>query len=737
MPDDSARAGRSATPLTDAWDERIAAELDGLDRLVYRSNLLGSDRRITNTGGGNTSSKLSVPDPITGEMREVLWVKGSGGDLRTTGRDGFASIDMARFEELRRRYLEGPERGPKSRAEDEVVDLYRHAVFGANPRPPSIDTPLHALVPFRHVDHTHPDAVIALAASEDGERLTREVYGDEVGWVDWLRPGFELGLRISEACAARPGLKGLVMGQHGLICWADDDAECYRLTLDLIKRAERFIAERAEQTARSPAFGGVKVAALEGADRKRLWREALPALRGLVSRERSFIATIHDDAAVLEFVGSHDAARLAELGTSCPDHFLRTKIKPLLVPWQPSADDSGGLIQAATDALEAYRADYRDYYRAHADPESPPMRDPNPTVMLVPGLGMVAFGRNKSESRVTAEFYLAAIEVMRQAEAVSKYRALPRQEAFDIEYWRLEEAKLRRMPPEGQFERRVVVIVGAGSGIGRAAALRLARERAQVVCADRDEDAARRTAEEYTALAGTGIGVAGTGLSGCGPAISQRVDVIDRASVRELFDTAVEAYGGIDAVLVTAGIYRSGGLDGGATDDVWQSAFDVNLKGSFLVADEASRVWRAQGTPGSLVLTTSVNAVVPKAGSLAYDTSKAAAQHLARELAVALAPLVRVNVLAPATVVDGSAMFPRERVIASLERYGLPAGESDSTEELRERLAGFYASRTLTNLPVTAAHQAEAACLLLGDALPRTTGQVITVDGGLAEAFLR
>lgn len=734
MPDDEPGRGRSTSPLTDAWDERAAEGLDGLGRLVYRSNLLGAERLITNTGGGNTSSKLLVPDPITGEPREVLWVKGSGGDLRTTGPDGFASIDMTRFAELRRRYLADPARGPKSRAEDEVVDLYRHAVFGANPKAPSIDTPLHALVPFRHVDHTHPDAVIALAACVDGERLTREVYEGEVGWVDWLRPGFELGLRIAEAIALKPDLKGLVLGQHGLICWADDAAECYRLTLDLISRAERFIAAR---TARAPAFGGVKAGALSEAARKNLWQDALPTLRGLVSSERSFIATIHDDAAVLEFVCSQDAVRLAELGTSCPDHFLRTKIKPLLVPWEPRADDAAGLVAAAGAALTAYRTDYREYYQTHAAPSSPPMRDANPTVILVPGLGLVAFGRNKSESRVTAEFYLAAIEVMRGAEALSEYRALPRQEAFDIEYWRLEEAKLRRMPPESQFERRVVVIVGAGSGIGRAAALRLAQERAQVVCADRDADAAKRTAEEYVGLVGNGIGVAGTGLSGCGPAISQRVDVTDRASVRELFKAAALAYGGIDAVLVTAGIYRSGGLDGGSTDDVWQSAFDVNLKGSFLVADEAAQVWRAQGTPGSLVLTTSVNAVVPKGGSLAYDTSKAAAQHLARELAVALAPLVRVNVLAPATVVDGSSMFPRDRVIASLQRYGLPAAEDESTEDLRDRLAEFYASRTLTGRPVTAANQAEAACLLLGDALPRTTGQVITVDGGLAEAFLR
>lgn len=720
--------------IADAWDEVTTSGMDGLDRLVYRSNLLGADRRITNTGGGNTSSKLLLPDPVTGAERLVLWVKGSGGDLRTTGRDGFASIDLERFEQLKQRYLAAPERGPKSQAEDEMVHLYRHAEFGANPRPPSIDTPLHALVPHRHVDHTHPDAVIALAAAEGGAELTREVFGDEVGWLDWVRPGFELGLQVAAACAADPRLRGLVLGQHGLICWADDDAECYRLTLDLIARAERFIAARSKGRV---AFRGMRFPGLPPAARRALWSEALPYLRGLVSRDRSFVATVHDDETVQEFVGSADAARLAELGTSCPDHFLRTKIKPLLVPWVPAEGDVGGLVAAAAAALDAYRDDYREYYRAHADESSPAMRDPSPTVLLVPGLGLVAFGRNKSESRVTAEFYLAAIEVMRGAEAISSYRALPRREAFDIEYWQLEEEKLRRMPAESYFESRVVVIVGAGSGIGRAAAIQLAKLRAQVVCADRDEEAASRTAAEVTELVGTGIGVAGTGLSGCGPALAVRVDVTDRASVRKLFEATTLAYGGVDAVLVTAGVYRSGGVGDEVVDEAWHDTFDVNVKGSFLVADEAARVWRAQGTAGSLVLTTSVNAVVPKAGSLAYDASKAAAQHLARELAIALAPHVRVNALAPATVVDGSAMFPRERLISSLRRYGLSAGDDESTHDLRDRLAAYYAGRTLTGQQVTAAHQAQAAVMLLGDALPRTTGHVLTVDGGLTEAFLR
>jgi rhamnulose-1-phosphate aldolase/alcohol dehydrogenase len=720
--------------VRDDWDDEAARGLDPVERLVYRSNLLGGDRRITNTGGGNTSSKLRAADPITGEEVDVLWVKGSGGDLRTTKRDGFASLDLARFEALRRRYLRTDGRGPKTSVEDAMVDLYRHAVFGANPRAASIDTPLHALVPYRHVDHTHPDAVVAIAASRDGRAITEEVYGDEVGWVDWMRPGFELGLEIAGLCAARPGLRGVVMGQHGLICWDDDDRRCYATTLELIDRAARFIAEREVGT---PSFGGPRYPGLPADARRALLVEALPGLRGLVSTERGWIATVHDDERVRAFVDAVDAPRLSELGTSCPDHFLRTKIKPLYVDWAPRPGDAEGLLAAARTGLDGYRAAYADYYRAHAGDADPPMRDPNPTVLLLPGIGMVAFGRNKSESRVTAEFFLAAIEVMRGAEALGGYVALPRGEAFDIEYWRLEEAKLRRMPPEAPFERRVAVVVGAGSGIGKATALRLAQARAHVVCADIDAAAAEATARELTDLLGLGIGVAGTGIAGCGPAIAFAVDVTERTSVRALFEQVVLAYGGVDAVAVTAGIYPPTGADGRLSDAAWARTFDVNVFGAYLVADEARRVWQAQGTPGSLLLTTSVNAVVAKAGSLAYDTSKAAAQHLVRELAVTLAPLVRVNALAPATVVDGSSMFSRERVIGSLRRYGLPADDEEPAQALRQRLAEFYAQRTLTKAPITVEHQAEAAFLLLGDQLSRTTGQVLTVDGGLNEAFLR
>ena len=717
-----------------AWDDEVADGLDPVERLVYRSNLLGSDQRITNTGGGNTSSKLEARDPLTGESEQVLWVKGSGGDLRTSKRANFASLYMRRLHALRDLYEASNDKGAKSEAEDRMVAMYPHAVFGLNPRASSIDTPLHGLLPAKHVDHTHPNAVIAIAASKDGRRIAQEVYGREVGWVDWQRPGFDLGVVMAEEARANPDLVGLVMGGHGLINWHEDDKACYELSLELIEKAALYIEQhdRGEET-----FGGARYETPAEEERRRLLNEILPTLRGRVSQRNRFVATVQSDGPILRFVNSVDAPRLAELGTSCPDHFLRTKIKPLYVDWDPASGDADALSSALASGLESYRADYRAYYEEHKRPASPPMRDPNPTVILIPGLGMIAFGKNKSESRVTAEFYNAAVEVMRGAEAVSEYVALPSQEAFDIEYWALEEAKLKRMPPEKEFARRVAVVVGAGSGIGRATAHRLADEGAHVVCADLDEEGARATAKELTDRLGQGIGVAGSGISGCGPAIGLGVDVTNRGSIRGMFDEVTHAYGGVDTVVVTAGVFASPGADGAVPDRMWDTSFAVNVTGAYLVADEARRLWEAQGLPGSLVLTTSVNATVAKKGSLAYDTSKAAANHLVRELAMELAPTVRVNGLAPATVVEGSSMFPRERVLASLRKYGLDANESDDTETLRDRLAEFYAGRTLTRSPITLDDQAEAAYLLASDRLSKTTGQILVVDGGLHEAFLR
>ena len=465
--------------------------------------------------------------------------------------------------------------------------------------------------------------------------------------------------------------------------------------------------------------------------------DILPRLRGMVSQQNRFIGTIQADDAILSFVNSHDAPRLAELGTSCPDHFLRTKIKPLYADWNPQREDTAALLSKLETGMEQYRADYAAYYQACKHPNSPAMRDPNPTVILIPGIGMIAYGKNKSESRVTAEFYNCAVAVMRGAEAVSQYAALPRQEAFDIEYWLLEEAKLRRMPPEQSLARNVVIVVGAGSGIGHAVAHRVAKEGAQVVCADLNAESAQATADELTKIYGMGIGVAGTGISGCGPAIGLSVDITDRTSVRAFLGQVLLAYGGLDNLIVTAGVFVPPDKTGHISDDRWRLTFDVNVLGGYIVADEARPIWEAQNLRGTLVLTTSVNGAVSKKGSLAYDTSKAAANHLVRELAVELAPLVRVNGLAPATVVDGSNMFPRDRVISSLVKYDISHSEDEDTESLRGKLANFYAQRTLTKLPITPDDQAEVAYLLSTDAFSKTTGQIFSVDGGLHEAFLR
>ncbi|MFL5804123.1 MAG: bifunctional rhamnulose-1-phosphate aldolase/short-chain dehydrogenase [Roseiflexaceae bacterium] len=717
-----------------AWDDVVVDKLDPVDRLVYRSNILGADQRITNTGGGNTSSKIVMPDPLSGEDIDVLWVKGSGGDLRTSKRENFSSLYMDKLRGLQQHYHHAPQRGPKTPIEDAIVALYPHATFNLNPRPSSIDTPLHGFVPYRHVDHMHPNAVIAIAAAKNSERLTREIYGDEVVWTAWQRPGFDLGLKLEQICKEHPQAKGVILGGHGLINWADDDKACYELTLDLIERAAHHIAEhdKGEQT-----FGGQQYQALDEARRHAVFAEILPWLRGQVSQFKRFVGTVQEDATILRFVNSADAPRLAELGTSCPDHFLRTKIKPLYVPWNPQTEDVDALKQKLGAGLSQYRKDYAAYYEQHKHPDSPAMRDPNPTVILIPGLGMIAWGKDKSESRVTAEFYNCAVEVMRGAEAIDEYTALPLQEAFDIEYWLLEEAKLKRMPPEQELARQIIAVVGGGSGIGREAALRLAKEGAHVVAVDRDEAGAQATAKAITDTYGVGIGVAGSGISNCGPAIGLAADITQRESIRAMLEQVALAYGGLDAIAVTAGIFMAPDTAGRIRDEQWAQTFAINVTGLYLVADEAAKVWQAQGLEAILVLTTSVNAVVAKKGSLAYDTSKAAANHLVRELAIELAPLVRVNGVAPATVVQGSAMFPRERVISSLAKYKIAYTDDEPTEALTEKLAQFYADRTLLKRPITPADQAEAIFLLLSNRLRQTTGQIISVDGGLHEAFLR
>ncbi|HKB58131.1 MAG TPA: bifunctional rhamnulose-1-phosphate aldolase/short-chain dehydrogenase [Lacunisphaera sp.] len=724
------------------WDDAKAASLDPVGRLIYRSNLLGSDQRITNTGGGNTSSKITEKDPLNGQPTEVLWVKGSGGDLRTSTRENFSSLYQQKLLALQKLYAARPDKGLKAPAEDDMVGMYNHTTFNLNPRASSIDTPLHSFLPGRHVDHMHPNAIIAIAASQNCEKLTKEIFGGEMAYVPWMRPGFELGLAMQKIAKENPKMQAIMMGQHGFISWDNDNKACYTLTLNFIEKAAAYIDSKYQaKGGNDAAFGGAKYSTLDAAKRREVFAAILPWLRGQISKEKRFIGTVQDDGKILRFVNSKDAPRLAELGTSCPDHFLRTKIKPLYVDWNPQTEDATALKKKLAAGLEAYRKDYAAYYAAyyakckHAN--SPAMRDPNPTVVLIPGVGMVAWGKDKSESRVTAEFYNCAVEVMRGAEAIDKYIALPQQEAFDIEYWLLEEAKLKRMPAEKELARQVVIVVGAGSGIGKETAHRLVKEGAHIVCVDLNEGAAQATAKEITDKYGVGIGVAGSGLSNCGPAVGLAANITDRASIRRMLDDVAIAYGGFDHICVTAGIFVPSDTTGHIPDDKWALTFSINVTGSYLVADEAFKTWKEQGLRGNLVLTTSANAAVAKKGSVAYDTSKAAANHLVRELAIELAPLVRVNGVAPATVVQGSAMFPRDRVIGSLAKYNIPYQDDEATESLVTKLAQFYADRTLTKAPITPADQAEAYFLLVTSRLSKTTGQVITVDGGLHEAFLR
>jgi rhamnulose-1-phosphate aldolase/alcohol dehydrogenase len=716
------------------WRDEEANHLRGLERLVYRSNKLGEDLTLTNTGGGNTSSKLIERDPLTGQNVEVLWVKGSGGDLRTAKADGFASLCLEKVRAMKPLYVNEPGRGPKTEVEERMYPMYSHCVFNLNPRACSIDTPLHTFVPYKHVDHLHPNAVIAIAASVNQEKLCKKIYGDDVIYVPWQRPGFDIGLVIESLIQKNPKARGVLLGHHGMSSWSNDDKTCYETALEIIDQAATYVEDhdRGPQT-----FGGEKYAPLTQHDRRSRLVSILPFLRGQLSASSRCIATVQDDDRTLRFVNSNDGPRLAELGTSCPDHFLRTKIKPLFVKWNPETGDIDALKSALDAGLSRYRKDYESYYSRYKRPGSPPMRDANPTVVLIPGLGMIAWGKNKSESRVTAEFYNCAIEVIRGAEAIDEYEAMDPQEAFDIEYWSLEEAKLRRMAAEKELERQIVAVAGAASGIGKAAAHRLAKDGAHVVAVDLDEAAAERTAAEITSTRGEGIGIAGTGISNCGPAIGLGCDITDRTSIARMMEKVVLAYGGLDSVVVTAGVIFPPGKNGRIDDRQWDRTFAINVTGAYMFADEAQKIFLQQNLPASLVITTSANAVVAKKGSLAYDASKAAANHLVRELAVEMGPLVRVNGVAPATVIKGSTMFPRDRVIASLRKYGITFDEDASAEALREKLGEFYASRTLLQLSIEPEDQAEAISLLISNRLSKTTGHILPVDGGLPDGFLR
>ena len=726
--------------LKDLWDTSLAATFDEPELLRYRSNLLGTDLRITNFGGGNTSSKIVESDPVSGASTEVLWVKGSGGDLGSIHRGGFATLYLDKLATLKNRY-----RGVAH--EDEMVDFYPLCAFGRNSVAASIDTPLHAFLPFRHVDHLHPDWGIALAATANGierlEEFNRRFHRHLV-WVPWQRPGFELGLMMENAAKSNPSCDGIVLGGHGLFTWGDTQRECYLNTITIIDQIGRFVLGHAEAQTHS-VFGGQRYAARS--DREDLAAAIFPVIRGLVSGERRLIGNHSALPEVLQFVNSKWAVELARLGTSCPDHFIRTKICPLFVDWNP-ANDVAQFHSALQSAINIYREEYRLYYGKHAGADSPAMRDPNPTVVLVPGVGMFSFGKSKTEARVTGEFYINAIHVMEGATALDdgkspakvpqsgaaaphsaftvkhNYVALPPSEAFRIEYWGLEEAKLRRQPPEKEFSRQVFVIVGGASGIGRETAIQAAQRGAHVVVADRNLEAAERVALEVSTF--------------CGKENVRAIaiDIRDRDSIRRGLREVVTTFGGFDCLVNTAALFPSS-PDGRISDEQWRTTLDLNVTANYLLADEAASILAKQELPASLVFTSSANAVVSKRGSEAYDVSKAAVSHLIRELAVSLAPRIRVNGVSPASVVKGSTMFPRDRVIASLKKYGIAFREDQTDDELRTALASFYAQRTLTHQPVEPADCARAILFLASPQARCITGHIIPVDGGLPEAFLR
>lgn len=729
--------------LKDLWDEGRARELAGnpLALLRYRSNLLGADLRITNFGGGNTSSKIELPDPFTGQPVRVLAVKGSGGDLGSISESGFALLYLDRFERLKELY-----RGEQN--EDEMVAYYPLLAFGENRVAASIDTPLHAFLPVLHVDHLHPDWAIALAASANGNHKLEEfnkAFGRKIVWVPWQRPGFELALLIQRAVQENPGVDGLVLGGHGLFTWGMTQRACYLNSMHTIDQMGQFILRH--DAKKGVLFGGIEHSPVP--DRKAIAIQILPALRGAVSSNRRVIAHYADDDDALNFAGSKWARELSSLGTSCPDHFLRTRVCPWFLNWDPAKENIQVLKARIRGDIAGYREAYKKYYEEWATSDSPKLRDSNPSVVVVPGLGLFGFGKNKKEARITTEFFINAIHVMAGANALEEgeishplpqarhaeqsrrfshfhnYVALPRSEAFRIEYWVLEEAKLQRMPSEAEFSRKIALVVGGANGIGRETALLLGRKGAHVVVADSDRQGASKVADEVAAVSSAEF------------AAATEVDLSSARSLAEAVKFTILKFGGIDIIVNTAAIYAVPGPDGELSEAQWAKTFLVNVTGNYLLARETEWVLKDQNLPATIVLTSSANAVVPKKGSEAYDTSKTALNQLIRELAIRLSPHVRVNGVAPATVVSGSIMFPRDRVVQSLQKYGIPFSESESTEVLRSKLGDFYAQRTLVKRPIVPQDCANAIVWLAGGLSAKTTGHVIPVDGGLSEAFLR
>lgn len=687
------------------WDETHAKTLKNeVDLFLYRSNILGADLRITNFGGGNTSCKTIEKDPLTKEDVEVMWIKGSGGDIGSLKRNGIAGLYVDKLRALKNIY-----RGLEF--EDEMVALFNHCIYDLDSKAPSIDTPLHAMLPHKHIDHLHPDAAIAIAASKDGEQIMKEIYGEDFAWIPWQRPGFDLSLKLEAAITKNPNLKGLYLGGHGLFTWGETSYECYMNSLETIEKASLYL--EAHYGKSRPVFGGEKVTSLKSEERQSQASKIAPILRGLASSERQMIGHFSDNSKVLEFINSHDLERLAPLGTSCPDHFLRTKIKPLVLNIQPDCDlsNSEEIKSQLTPLFEEYRADYASYYSNHKRSNSPAMRDPNPVIIIWPGVGMFSFAKNKQTARVASEFYVNAINVMKGAEAVSSYVSLPLQEAFDIEYWLLEEAKLQRMPKEQALSRKIALVTGSAGGIGKAIAEKFIAEGACVVLADIDEARLSKTAEEFPRETTRYI----------------KLDITNTAMIEQAFHFCSLEFGGVDIVINSAGLAISKPI-ADTTEKDYKLLMDVLVKGQFNMCQKAAATMRDQDLGGDIVNIASKNGLVSGPNNAVYGTAKAAQQHMSRLLAAELGPdKIRVNVVNPDAVIEGSHIWEGAWAEGRAKAYGI------SVEELPKH----YAKRTLLNEIIGTKDLANAVyCFVNGD-LSKSTGNIINVDGGVAAAFVR
>ncbi|WPU92917.1 bifunctional aldolase/short-chain dehydrogenase [Mucilaginibacter sabulilitoris] len=692
------------------WDDAKAAELAGdeVALLIYRSNLLGADLRLTNYGGGNTSCKVISKDPLTGSEVEVMWIKGSGGDIGTLKKSGLAALYVDRLRSLKNVY-----RGVEY--EDEMVELFNHCIYDLASKAPSIDTPLHGFLPFKHIDHLHPDAAIAIAAAKDGKKITRELFNGTIGWVEWKKPGFELGLQLKQCLDENPGIRGIMLGSHGLFTWGDTAYESYMNTLEVIERCAEYLEENYGK--KGPVFGGQKVQSLDEAGRKKQAAAIAPILRGFCSSERHMVGHFTDDARVLEFINSNDLDRLAPLGTSCPDHFLRTKISPLVLDLKSGEDlsDVKALQERLTPAFEAYRQMYTDYYNTCKHDNSPAIRDTNPVIILYPGVGLFSFSKDKQTARVAAEFYTNAINVMKGAEAISEYTSLPHQEAFDIEYWLLEEAKLQRMPKPKALSGKIALITGSAGGIGKAIAKKFVDEGAVVILNDMNAERLEGAGEEFKKQYGKDSYTTAT------------LDVTNAEQINSALEIAALAFGGVDIVVNNAGLSISKSI-ADHTEKDWELLYDVLVKGQFFITQAAVAVMKKQAIGGDIINIVSKNALVSGPNNAGYGSAKAAQLHLSRLNAAELGTDgIRVNVVNPDAVISDSNIWAGGWAEGRAKAYGITVAE----------LPAYYAKRTLLNEIILPADIADACFAFTGGLLNKSTGNVLNVDGGVAMAFVR